>query len=151
RPHELGVVEQLLNHADVLAAHRTVDDRRPRALGHRARRPDADGAVDDRQARLETVDVAIGLSDEVLDLERIADVHDVDVLDRLGQGRDVEPHRAAAAAYQLEDRAPDFAEPDDEDGLGATHGRDPCAISIASMSGLAARVERTTVATTRSC
>ena len=79
------------------------------------RRPDADRAVDDREARLEQLDVPGRLADEVRDLVGEADVHQLHGpgLRKLA-GVDVDAGDGPATALdQLEERSPDLSETHD--------------------------------------
>src|SRR5262249_12398993 len=78
--HELRVVTKVLEHVGMLSTHGAVHDRRTRSLGHCARGSNPYRAVDNRQAGFEKVDIARGLADKVLDLERVADMQDVNAL-----------------------------------------------------------------------
>src|SRR5947208_8480141 len=135
----------------MLAADRTVHHRGARSLGDGPRRADPDRAVDDRHAGSETLDIAGGLADKVLDLEGVADVHDVDTLDSLGRRRNVESHGLVARGGELEERAPDLSEPDDDDGRSAAHDRYPCVGSSSRIRRWLAPVDSSTQVATRSC
>src|SRR5215510_52535 len=89
RAYELCVVAKMLEHVGMLSEHGAVHDRCTRTLGHCTRRSHPHRAVDDRQSGVEKLDIAGGLSDKVLDLERIADMEDVNTFGQARGSRDV--------------------------------------------------------------
>src|SRR5207302_8497201 len=80
---ECGVDGALFERARMLAADRAVHDRGAGSLSDRARGPDRHRAINDRESGLKKLDVAGGLTNKILDLERVADMQDVDLLDLL--------------------------------------------------------------------
>src|SRR5579864_2358256 len=97
--HEFGVLIELVQHANVLAAHRAMYDLGPSALCDGSRCSNGHCAVNDRQGRPEKFDIAGCFADEVLDLEGIADVQDIDPTDRLKRRRKVHTNGIVALAY----------------------------------------------------
>src|SRR5215469_2108719 len=93
RPDELRIVKKVLDHPNVLAAHRTVHNGGPGSFRNGACRSNCYGAVDYRQRRSEMFDTACRFTHEILDLERKADVHDVDLLELFHHGLDVHADR----------------------------------------------------------
>src|SRR4030095_9747750 len=98
--HELRIVEEFLAHTGVLAADWAVHHGGARSLGDSARGADRRCAVDDRPGGTGALYIARGLADEVLDLERVTDVHHVDVPDLFGGRRDVHADRLVARGDQ---------------------------------------------------
>src|ERR1700730_5668273 len=88
-PHEFRVGAEFLEHSRVLATHRAVYDRGAGPLCHRSCGPNCHGAVNNRQPGLEKIDVAGGLTHKVLDLEREADMQNINLPYRPGRRRDV--------------------------------------------------------------
>jgi len=95
----------------MLAADRAVHHGRARTVGDGPCRPDGHGAVDDRQAGGEALDITGGHADEVLDLERIADVHDVDGPHGFRRRADVHSDTPGVSGHELEQRSSDLAQP----------------------------------------
>ncbi len=94
---ELPVAQQILSHADVLAAHRTVRDRAPRALLYRARGPGDDRAVDDSEGGFEALDVRKrNLLELILTPKGNAQVHDLDRIGEIARLEVVPENRAGA-------------------------------------------------------
>src|SRR2546428_4968116 len=87
--HELRVVQELLEHARMLAAYGTMDNGCARSLGYCTRRPDCHRAVDNRQAGPEELDIAGGLADKIIDPERVTDMHDIDTAKSFGWRRKI--------------------------------------------------------------
>src|SRR4030095_8051848 len=102
------------------------------------------------QGRAEALDVARRLTHEISDLEGIADVHDIDALDRPRGGRDVDPGRSVVPGRDVEARAPHLAETENDDGSGGTHDRDPPA-AVTETRRPVTRVDSRTRAATRCC
>src|SRR5262245_41242998 len=71
------VVAKLLKHTRVFAANGAVDEGRSGSVGDSSGSSDSNCAVDDGQARIEEINVARSFGDEVLNVERIADVQNV--------------------------------------------------------------------------
>jgi hypothetical protein len=116
------VLAQIIQHADMLAAHRTVHHGGGRPFGHQPRRSDPDRAVDDCHYRLKAFDVPGGLTDKVLDLERIANVQEIDAFDRLGDGHDVHPDRVVMPGYKLKQWIANLSQSDDDYIAALAHG-----------------------------
>src|SRR5262245_32788242 len=148
RSHELLVAEQLLEHPGVLSSDRAMHYRGPGSLRDGARRADGHRGVDDRQRRAEELDVASRFADEVRDLERVADVHDVDLRDVTWRGGHVDAHCVVMPRDELEDRSADLAEADDDNGLAVVHHRAP---AVRASRRSTVRVASSTCLTTRAC
>src|SRR5579864_8411996 len=114
RSHKLGVELDLLQHANMLAAHRAIDHGSTGSLGNCARSPDSHCAVDDGQCRSEILDVARGLAGEILDLERVADMHHIDLVDPSDRG-DIHAEHLMVLGNELEQRPTYLTESDDYD------------------------------------
>src|SRR5215831_3963251 len=91
RSDEFCVVMQFLLHAFVLAAHRTMHNVSPGIARDFARCAHCDRAVNDRQRRLESVDIPDRFAHEIVNVERVADMHHVSVLDWLRGMPNVDP------------------------------------------------------------
>src|SRR5438045_6020672 len=118
RSDELRIVKKVLDHPNVLAAHRTVHNGGAGSLRNGARCPNCYGAVDNRQRRSEMFDTACGFTHEILDLEWKTDVHDVDPLERFHQGLDVHADRLVVPACDFKKRSPHLSKPHNNNFLG---------------------------------
>src|SRR4029450_62419 len=121
RSDELRIVKKGLDHANVLAAHRTVHHGGAGSLRNGARRPNCYGAVDNRQRRFEMFDTACDFTHEILDLERKGDVHDVDPLELFHHGLDVHADRLVMSARDFKKRSPHLSKPRNNNFLGFSH------------------------------
>src|SRR3990172_6455402 len=121
RSDELRISEEVLAHAHMFAADRTVHHGSARFLSHGACRPHRHRAVNDGHVGNEELDIAGSLSDEVADREGVADVHDIDTLDFLGGGRDVHSDSLVMLRDELEDGSAYLPEPSDDDSLGSAY------------------------------
>ena len=121
RSDELRIVKKVLDHPNVLAAHRTVHHGGAGSLRNGARRPNCYGAVDNRQRRFEMFDAACGFTHEIFDLERKADVHDVDLLELFHHGLDVHADRLVMPACDFKKRSPHLSKPHNNNFLGFSH------------------------------
>ena len=74
---------ELLEHVSVLAAHRAVHHCGAGSLTDRSGCPYPYGAIDDCQYRLIELEVPNSLTNKVVDLERIAYMQDINLLDPL--------------------------------------------------------------------
>jgi hypothetical protein len=112
--NELCVMTQFLEHTNVFAAHRAVHDSSSGPLCVRPSGADRDRAVDDGQCRLIALDVAHRYSDEVLDLEWIADVQNFNTVADIN-GLYVHSDDLFKRRDELEKRLADFSETYDDD------------------------------------
>jgi hypothetical protein len=115
--HELGVLVELVQHAKVFATHRTMHHLGACPLCDRARCANGHRAVDDREGGPETFDIAGCFTDEVADLEGIADVQNIDLTDWLWRRRKVYANGIVTLAHSLKKRFPDFAKSGDDNLL----------------------------------
>jgi hypothetical protein len=81
----------------MLAAYWAVYHRGSCPLGDGSRRAHGDGAVDDRQRRLEESDISSCLSDKVRNPEGITDMQNINVLGKARGRRDVYPKRVVGS------------------------------------------------------
>ena len=99
----------MLQHPGVLAPYRAVDDGSAGSLRDRSRGPNGDRTIDNRQRGLETLDIAGGLADKILDREWIADMKDIDVLDPSVRGRDIYSHGLVMFGDELKEGLADLS------------------------------------------
>ena len=109
RSHEFCVNTHFLEHARMLAAYRTVYYCGICSLGYRSRRPDCHGAVDDRQRWPEKLDITSGLTDKIFDVERVADMQNIDLSDVSGRRRDIHSHGIVMLGDEFEERPAHFS------------------------------------------
>jgi hypothetical protein len=108
----------------MLATHWAVHNSFICSLGYRSCRTDRYGAVDDRQSWPKTLNVSCRLTDKILDLKRVADVQDVDLLNSLDR-RDIYPNSVMVIGKELKERLPDLSESDDNNLILLSHGFGP--------------------------
>src|ERR1700756_1599808 len=101
RTHKLRIGAKLFQHVSMLAAHRAVNCRGAGSDCDGSRGPDCDRAIDHRQCRLEKLDVPGSLADKVLDLEWVADMQYIDLIDRPHR-RDIHTDRVIMFGNELE-------------------------------------------------
>jgi hypothetical protein len=104
----------------MLASHRAVDNCCPCSLSYPARGADRNRAIDDGQSRLVQSDVPGRLRNKIMDLEWVADVHYVYLLDSLNRS-DIDPNGVMIFRYQFKDRLPYFPKSNDGDLTGPFH------------------------------
>src|SRR5262245_58995421 len=121
RPDEFRIVKKVLDHPNVLAAHRTVHNGSAGSLRNGARRSNCYGAVDNRKRRFEMFDTACRFTHEILDLERKADVHDVDPFELFYHGVDVHADRLVMPACNFKKWFPHLSKPHNNNFLGFSH------------------------------
>jgi hypothetical protein len=97
----------------VLASHRAVHHRGARLLGDEPGCTHCDGAIDYRYFRLEQIDIANRLRDEILDLKWVADVKSLDGLNIRNRWLDIHANCKVMPGCKFEERFPDFSESDD--------------------------------------
>src|SRR5918996_948429 len=109
-------MQHFLLHSDVLATNRAVYDwgsgfNRNSAGGSRS-----NGAIDDRQSRLELINVFCYLSNEFVILKWKANMHHVTLGDGCGL-IDIYAKRSIPALHNLQQRFADFADANDHHSL----------------------------------
>jgi hypothetical protein len=97
----------------MLAAHWAVNYRGAGSDGDGSGSPDSDRAVDHGQCRLEKRDVPGRLANKVLNLEGVADVHYINVIERPHR-RDIHTDDVVTFGNQLEQGLANFAQSDDD-------------------------------------
>src|SRR5262249_45494060 len=99
---EFHVSLKVVEHARMLAAHWAVYHRGSCPSGDGSRRADGNGAVDDRQCRLEESDISSCLSDKVCNPVGIADMQDINVLGKARGRPNVYPERVVELGCKFE-------------------------------------------------
>src|SRR5207244_2085339 len=108
----------------MLTADRTVHHRSSRSLRYCSRGPNCHGAVDDCHRGPEKLDVAGGLTNKILDGKRVADMENIDLIDRLDIRRDVYSDGLVVLRDKLEEWLADLSQTGDNDSLLFRHCHD---------------------------
>jgi hypothetical protein len=101
----------------MFTTHRAIDDCGSGSLCDRARSPDRHRTVDDRQLGLEQFDIASSFADEILNLERVADVEHFDRTDGR-HGGNVHSKNLLVLGNEFKERLPHLAESNNNDFIG---------------------------------
>src|ERR1700733_13451166 len=118
--YKFGVEAKFVQHARMLATHRTIHNLSTRSQGYRPCSPHCDGAVNDRQLGIENRDVTGRFTHKVRDFKRVANVQNIDLPD-WRHGRDINANSVVMLGSELEEGLPDLSEPNNDNLIVCSH------------------------------